>query len=76
MGWPRGLGSQLLANPWTVTRWLAAASFTKERKLASNLGTSSPPMQLSQCEAKVLVVKLDSIGKKLADCDPLMSHWG
>ena len=33
-------------------------------------------MQLSQCEAKVLVVKLDSIGKKLADCDPLMSHQG
>ena len=67
---------RLLANPWTVTRWLAAASFTKERKLASNLGTSSPPMQLSQSEAKVLVVKLDSIGEKLADCDPLMSHQG
>ena len=77
MVWPRGLGSELLANPWTVTRWLAAASFTKERKLATNLETSSPPMQLSQqSEAKVLVVKLDSIGEKLADCDPLMSHQG
>ena len=32
-----GLPERLLANPWTVTRWLAAASFTKERKLASNL---------------------------------------
>ena len=49
----------------------------KERKISQQSGTSSPPMQLSQSEVKVLVCcKLESIGEKLADCDPLMSHQG
>ena len=71
MVWPRGRGSQLLANPWTVTRCrLAGASINKGKKISQQSGNLIP------AEAKVLVVKLDSIGEKLADCDPLMSHQG
>ena len=42
----------------------------KGKKISQQSGNLIP------AEAKVLVVKLDSIGEKLADCDPLMSHQG